>query len=46
MLYQSQNWPGGWSDVRRKKHMDNTKGFKAFEPGLVCKGKQYAENAA
>ena len=24
--------------------MDNTKGFKAFEPGLVCKGKQYAEN--
>ena len=25
--------------------MDNTKGFKAFTPGLVCKGKQYAENA-
>lgn len=24
--------------------MDNTKGFKAFTPGLVCKGKQYAEN--
>ena len=24
--------------------MDNTKGFRAFEPGLVCKGKQYAEN--
>ena len=24
--------------------MDNTKGFKAFAPGLVCKGKQYAEN--
>ena len=24
--------------------MENTKGFKAFEPGLVCKGKQYAEN--
>ena len=24
--------------------MDNTKGFKAFTPGLVCKGKKYAEN--
>lgn len=24
--------------------MDNTKGFKAFTPGLVRKGKQYAEN--
>lgn len=24
--------------------MDNTKGFKAFTPGLACKGKQYAEN--
>ena len=21
------------------------KGFKAFEPGLICKGKQYEENA-
>ena len=24
---------------------DNRKGFKAFEPGLICRGKQYAENA-
>ena len=24
---------------------DNRKGFKAFEPGLICQGKQYAENA-
>ena len=23
---------------------DNRKGFKAFEPGLICRGKQYAEN--
>ena len=21
------------------------KGYKAFEPGLICKGKQYEENA-
>ena len=24
--------------------MDNTKGYKAFEPGMICRGKQYAEN--
>ena len=24
--------------------MENAKGFKAFEPGMICKGKQYAEN--
>ena len=24
--------------------MENTKGFKAFEPGMICRGKQYAEN--
>ena len=24
--------------------IDVTKGFKAYEPGLVCRGKQYAEN--
>ena len=26
------------------KEIDVTKGFKAYEPGLVCLGKQYAEN--
>lgn len=30
--------------MERNENMDNTKGFKAFTPGLVCKGKQYAEN--
>ena len=24
--------------------MENAKGFKAFDPGLICRGKQYAEN--
>ena len=24
--------------------MENAKGFKAFAPGLICRGKQYAEN--
>ena len=24
--------------------MDNLNGFKAFEPGMICKGKQYQEN--
>ena len=24
--------------------MDNLNGYKAFEPGLICKGKQYQEN--
>ena len=24
--------------------MDNAKGYKAFEPGMICRGKQYAEN--
>ena len=24
--------------------MDNTKGYKAFEPGMICRGKQYAED--
>ncbi len=24
--------------------MENTKGFKAFESGMICRGKQYAEN--
>ena len=24
--------------------MNNRKGFKAFEPGMICRGKQYAEN--
>lgn len=24
--------------------MENTKGFKAFESGMICQGKQYAEN--
>ena len=24
--------------------MDNAKGYKAFEPGMICKDKQYAEN--
>ena len=26
------------------KEIDVRKGFKAYEPGLVCRGKQYAEN--
>ena len=38
--------PGG--DIRRrhdiKRERDVMKGFKAFEKGLICKGKQYAEN--
>ena len=25
--------------------MDNLNGYKAFEPGMICKGKQYQENA-
>ena len=24
--------------------MENAKGFKAFDPGLICRGKQYTEN--
>ena len=24
--------------------MDNLNGYKAFEPGMICKGKQYQEN--
>ena len=24
--------------------MDNTKGYKAFQPGMICRDKQYAEN--
>lgn len=24
--------------------MDNTKGYKAFKPGMICRDKQYAEN--
>lgn len=24
--------------------MDNAKGYKAFNPGMICKDKQYAEN--
>ena len=24
--------------------MDNRKGYKAFKPGMICQGKQYAEN--
>ena len=24
--------------------MENAKGYKAFEPGMICRGKQYAEN--
>ena len=24
--------------------MENAKGYKAFAPGMICRGKQYAEN--
>lgn len=27
-----------------RKTMDNLNGYKAFEPGMICKGKQYREN--
>ena len=30
--------------VREELHMENRKGYKAFEHGMICRGKQYAEN--
>ena len=31
-------------EIKIKKGRNEMKGYKGFEKGLVCRGKQYAEN--